>query len=242
MQDPDPVRTRLAALAMGGIVVLSLSLFNPATLTLLPGSVALLALGALGALRWRRFGLLAWRMKWFFLSLVVFFGWLGSSSGAQAAAGFLPAAGGLQEAVLRIAALLLVVGWVVWLTTAFDVSTQSAGLNRWLAPLGLTGLRVDRFSARLFLALQYFETGQGDFRRLVGEGGRMGRGRIGAAREFLVVRVAGILSGPGAEQGQIAVNSHGAVPGTESIRVVGMQVGLLWLAVGISFLVSAVGG
>lgn len=240
MKDQDPARSRLAALAMGGIVFLSLNLFNPALPTLLPGAASLTLLGAFGVFRWRRFSMLAWRMKWVFLSLLVFYGWLGSSPEAEGAAGFLPALDGLHGAALRIAALLLVIGWVVWLTTVFDISSQAGGLHRWIAPLGAIGFRVERFSTRLFLALRYFEDGQGDFRRVVCEDGRTRRGRVGAAREFLVERLSGVLSGPGSgPDGSVAAGPDQET-GAGSIRVLGLQVGLLWLAVGCSWFAAVV--
>jgi len=147
---PDRRSEWVAAAAIAGVVMLSSNLFHPTVLNLLPGLVAL-TLAGWGGYPWRRALALIWRFKWFYLSLLVFFGWMHPSVDVESSQGWWPAVEGLADAGTRIAALMLLVGWVVWLTSVFDRGAQIAGLARWLAPLRLLGIRGDVFAGRLVL-------------------------------------------------------------------------------------------
>jgi len=223
----------LASAAIAGIVLLSSALVHPVPAALWPGAAALGAVALAGGYPWRRAAALAWRLKWFHLSLLFFFGWLHPS---QAGAGHLiPSADGLADASLRICALLLVVGWVVWLTSAFDRDAQIRGLARWLAPLRPLGVRGDVFALRLFLALGQFEGNRGRYRgfRDRCEGGRWSR--LKAAREFLIGGLERALSGVG--HGAAGSPVPGDMTGIGPVRqawVLPVQVILLWLAVLVS--------
>jgi hypothetical protein len=227
----------IAAAAIAGVVLLSSTLFHPKAQILLPGVVALL-LVVWGGYPWRRALALIWRLKWFYLSLLVFFGWMHPSVEPGPSQSWLPSVLGLVDAGTRIGALMLLVGWVVWLTSAFERGALIAGLALWLAPLRPLGVRGDVFAGRLFLVLAEFESHHSSYRefraaRVVGRGDR-----LKAGREFLVQRLARALSGDTVIEAPAVAS---AVTGGElrtrcSALLIG-QVGLLWVAVFGSLLV-----
>jgi hypothetical protein len=230
----------LVSAAIAGIVLLSSALVHPVPAVLLPGGVALGMLALAVGYPWRRAAALAWRLKWFHLSLLFFFGWLHpSQAGAER---LIPSLDGLADASLRICALLLVVGWVVWLTSAFDRDALVLGLARWLAPLRPLGVRGDVFALRLFLALEQFEANRGRYRgfRDRCEGGRWNR--LKAAREFLTGGLERALSGAG--HGAADSPLEGDISGVGPVRKprgLPVQVMLLWVAVLVSGWIRWVG-
>ena len=133
-------------------------------------------------------GRLALRLKWFYLSLAVFYGLWPSESGGWAL--------GLQEAGWRIAALMLVVVLVVWLTGRFSRLALVAALGALLGgPRQMLGGWGERFASRLFLALALFEDERAavEQRRAGLRGSR--RARLHEVREWLVVRLDRALEG-----------------------------------------------
>lgn len=221
----------IAAAAIAGVVMLSSVLFNPTIPILLPG-LAALAVAGWGRYPWRRALTLIWRFKWFYLSLLVFFGWMHPSAEIESSSRWWPAVDGLADAGTRIAALMLLVGWVVWLTSAFDRGTQIAGLTRWLAPLRALGVRGDVFAGRLFLALADFESQQANYRAFRAARVEDRWGRLKAGREFLVQQLEGALAGvptPGDRVASTRWSEAGC--GDRPLPFLLAQVALLWVAV-----------
>jgi hypothetical protein len=217
-----------ASLAIAGVLAMSATLVSPTSAGLAPGFLALIVLLAAGRWPLRRGLRLAWRLKWFLLSLLVFFGWFSPEAGAAGWERAVPSLQGLGDAGLRIAALLLVVFWVAWLTSAFDREVQIQGLSRWLVLLRPLGVRGDVFARRLFLALDLFEAQQDEYRRFRPRARGSRWGRLKAGREFLIERLDQSLSGDATlpEDGGVA----GSPPGRRTGGVL-WQVSLLWLAV-----------
>jgi hypothetical protein len=239
----DDVRPEwLAAAAVAGVVFLSSILFHPTVPILLPGLVALMFSGWGGWYPWRRALKLVWRLKWFYLSLLVFFGWMHPSVEVHTSPRWLPAVDGLADAGTRIVALMLLVGWVVWLTSAFDRGAQIAGLTRWLAPLRALGVRGDVFAGRLFLALAEFESQQANYRafRLAHAEDRWGR--LKAGKEFLVRQLERALAGGALEDASVVSAPWAeAESGNRPLPLLLGQVALLWAAVVASFLLREAG-
>jgi hypothetical protein len=221
----------LASLAVAGIVLMSTALVKPMAPALVPGFLALGVLALTGACPLRRGLALAWRLKWFFLSLLFFFGWWYPGAGPWGWERLLPSPEGLSEAGMRIAALVLVVCWVAWLTGVFDRNAQIQGLARWLSVLRPLGLRGEVFAHRLFLALDYFEAQRADylvFRERI-RGSRWGR--LKAGREFLISGLEGALAGS-APAGRQAIPGETATGRPrDTAGALSWQVALLWLAV-----------
>ena len=184
--------------------------------------------------RWplRRGLRLALRLKWFLLSLLLFFGWFPAGAGGAGAAGWeriVPSLQGLGDAGLRIAALLLVVFWVAWLTSALDRQAQIQGLTRWLTLLRPLGVRGDAFARRLFLALELFEAQQTEYRAFRSRISGSRWSRLRAGREFLIERLDNALGGDAAPPQKAAKVLDGPSGGSSAGLV--WQVALLWLAV-----------
>ncbi|MFO7954361.1 hypothetical protein [Thioalkalivibrio sp.] len=155
---------------------------------------------SLTGLDWGRVRRLVLRLKWFYLSLVVFYGWWPTGSEDWVA--------GLQEAGWRIAALMLVVVLVVWLTGRFPRPALVRALGGLLdGPRQVLGGWGERFARRLFLALALFEGERGalEQRRAGLRGVR--RARLAQVREWLVLRLDQALAGGGDVAAGTAVES-----------------------------------
>lgn len=136
---------------------------------------------------WRRAGRMLWRLKWFYLSLVLFYG-LWPSGGALAT--------GLAEAGWRILALMLVVLLVVWLTERFPRAVLVQALGAVLSgPRRAFGPGGQRFAQRLFLALELFERERPLLEQRRGALVGPRRVRLAAVREWLVERLDRALAG-----------------------------------------------
>ncbi len=221
---------RLASLSIAGILLISALVVNPVIAVLVPGFLALVLLSANGALPVRRWISLAWRLKWFFVSLIFFFGWMQPSSGSQGWVRAYPSVTGLLEVGVRIAALILIVGWIAWFTKVFDRDAQVRGLVRWLSPLRPLGLRGEVFATRLFLSLDYFEAQRSQYLAFRARVTGTRWTRLMAGRDFMVARVGDALAGIPPEGPRTVVADPGRVPMlTRSWRLC-WQVGLLWLA------------
>lgn len=220
-------------MAVAGVVVISALLVNPVAAVLLPSLAALMLLVAAGSFPLRRALALAWRLKWFLLSLLLFFGWLYPGGGEAAWERALPSFRGLLEATIRITALLVVVCWVAWLTHAFDRERQVVGLSRWLTLLRPFGFRGDAFARRLFLALDYFQAQHQAYRtfRQQVDGSRWTR--LQAGREFLIVGLDRALAG--AEPLPVGPSPPAAAVPVARATAPEWQVLLLWVAVAMTF-------
>ncbi|AHE98649.1 hypothetical protein [Thioalkalivibrio paradoxus] len=230
---PETRAARLASLGIAGVVLMSGNVLAPAAVALLPGFLVLLGFWLTGGFPWRRAAGLVWRLKWFYLSLLVFFGWLQGPSQPDVAWGaMLPSLPGLGEAAIRIAALALVVGWVAWFTTAFDRPAQIAGLLRWLNLLRPLGIRGERFARRLFLALDYFEHQHRHYREFRDRCSGTRWRRLMAGREFLVKGLDRALSGrPVSDAVAPAPAERAGGPDPAATRAgLAWQVSLLWVA------------
>ncbi|TVP81481.1 MAG: hypothetical protein EA346_05200 [Thioalkalivibrio sp.] len=231
----------LASLAVAGIVLMSSVLVNPMAPALVPGFLALGILTLTGACPLRRGLALAWRLKWFFLSLLFFFGWWYPGAGPWGWERLLPSPEGLSEAAMRIAALVLIVCWVAWLTGVFDRNAQIQGLARWLSLLRPLGLRGEVFANRLFLALDYFEAQRADyleFRERI-RGSR--RGRLKAGREFLISGLEGALAGAAPAGRQAMPGETGTGKSQDAAGELSWQVALLWIAVLVALAIRVAG-
>lgn len=185
---PGSREVTAAALAILGVLGASAALVPAAPPVV--GMVAVLASGLAlgGGVDGRRVGRLVLRLKWFYLSLAVFYGVWPTGSG-----GWVP---GLQEAGCRIAALMLVVVLVVWLTGRFPRFALVRALGALLSgPRQVFGGWGERFARRLFLALSLFEGDREEIeqRRAGLQGSR--RVRLHQVREWLVRRLDEALAG-----------------------------------------------
>ena len=155
---------------------------------------------ALTGLDWGRAGRLVLRLKWFYLSLVVFYGVWPTGGGDWGT--------GLQVAGWRIAALMLVVVLVVWMTGRFPRPALVRALGGILGgPRQVLGGWGERFARRLFLALAMFEG-----ERVALEQRRAGlrgvrRARLAQVREWLVLRLDQALAGGGAVTAELPAES-----------------------------------
>lgn len=197
---------------------------SAALLTVEPGAVLAMALVTFGLVSrrgfpWRRAGRMLWRLKWFYLSLVVFYGLWPTGSGA---------AMGLAEAGWRIVALMQVVALVVWLTERFPRAVLVQALGALLAgPRQAFGPGGQRFAQRLFLALELFERERPllEQRRstLVGPG----RVRLAVVRDWLVEGLDRALAGDvGPLEGSA---TEAAARGTAPLALVA---GVVWVWLG----------
>ena len=195
------VRTAIAAL-------LAVVAASAALVTAEPAVVLVLALVAAGltarrGFPWRRAGRMLWRLKWFYLSLVLFYG-LWPSGGAFAT--------GLAEAGWRILALMLVVLLVVWLTERFPRAVLVQALGSILSGPRQASGGGRRFAQRLFLALELFERERPLLERRRGALVGPRRERLAAVRDWLVERLDRALAGDVGPLEGAATNA--AVPGT----------------------------
>ncbi len=190
---PDPHAVRLGIWGLLGVLGASAVLVTALPWVLAVIAAVVLGLAAAEGLPWRRAGRLILRMKWFYLSLLVFYG-LWPTEGESLAAGLLEAGG-------RILALVLVLFLVVWLTEHFPRTVLVRSLGRLLGgPRQMLGGWGERFSGRLFLALALFESERPsvEARRAGLDGSR--RNRLRAVHEWLVVQLDRALTGGGPMQ------------------------------------------
>ncbi len=218
-----------AGLAILGVVAASAALVpaDPLVVVLVAGLCA--GLGLTGGVEWRRAGRLMLRLKWFYLSLAVFYGLWPAQTG--------DAFQGLQEAGWRIVALMLVVVLVVWLTGRFSRSALVGALGALLGgPRQVLGGWGESFARRLFLALALFEDEKASVeQRRAGLRGSRGA-RLLAVREWLVERLDQALAGGAELQPEAwkadAGDAEGGVPWW----------GLAWLWAGVMLVWAALLG
>lgn len=185
---PDPHAVRLGIWGLLGVLGASAVLVTAEVGVLAVISAMIFGLALMDGLDWKRAGRLILRMKWFYLSLLVFYGLWPPMGGGWVV--------GLEEALVRILALILVLLLVVWLTEHFPRSVLVRSLGALLGgPRQRLGGWGDRFARRLFLALSVFEHDRPALEaRRAGLGGSR-RARLRAVREWLIERLDRALSG-----------------------------------------------
>ncbi|MBK1692086.1 CbiQ family ECF transporter T component [Ectothiorhodospira mobilis] len=134
----------IACVAQGGWPVLTAG-----------GALVAAGLARLGSPGLRRFAAMAARLKWFFLSIVLVFGWF--TPGLPLAPGLgplSPSVTGLLQGLERALVLLLALGAVVWLLQGTCRERLVQGLLWLTRPLARLSFPRERFAVRLVLTLE----------------------------------------------------------------------------------------
>ena len=98
--------------------------------------------------------LLARRLRWFFLSILILYFWFYPGTELIPMMGrFSPALEGVNQAVLRIASLLIVISYSVFLVQLTPRDDIISGIQFILSPLTYFGIDSSRFALRLGLVL-----------------------------------------------------------------------------------------
>ncbi|MDX2477872.1 MAG: hypothetical protein QNL05_10975 [Gammaproteobacteria bacterium] len=98
--------------------------------------------------------LLAKRLRWFFLSILILYLWFYPGSELIPMMGrFSPSVEGINEAVLRITSLLLVISYSVFLVQLTPRDDIICGIQFILSPLSYLRIDTSRFALRLGLVL-----------------------------------------------------------------------------------------
>lgn len=120
----------------------------------LGGLVALLML-SLRFRHWRALLAVLRRLRFFFLSIAIVYGWFTPGEPVwPALSGLSPSWQGLEEGLLRVAALVVLVGAVRLMLEAADRPAFIAGLRWWARPLRPLGVDPERLALRLVLTLE----------------------------------------------------------------------------------------
>ncbi|WP_018863882.1 hypothetical protein [Thioalkalivibrio sp. ARh3] len=214
--------------ALPAVLLVSVSLATAKPVVVLAVLVGAAGLIWVGPFAWRRCGRLLWRLKWFYLSLLVFFGVWPVDAQVDSALS------SLVEALWRIGALALVVVLVVWLTERFSRGELVRALSSFLAgPGGCFGTWGERFAQRLFLALALFESDRVDIERERGMLRGGWRERLQGARDWLIVRLDRALSGDvrapaiDASAGRRRMPPHGGAGAVVWLWMVAVAVGAM---------------
>lgn len=123
----------------------------------LAGGCVWVALGLwyLGGQGIDRFVTMVGRLKWFFVSIILVFGWFTPGTPLLPLAGeLLPSREGLVLGLQRSLVLVLAVGAVVWLLKTTRRDELVKGLLWLTRPLALLGFPRERFAVRLVLTLE----------------------------------------------------------------------------------------
>ncbi|MBK1673823.1 hypothetical protein CKO35_11000 [Ectothiorhodospira shaposhnikovii] len=119
------------------------------------GGLAVAALAATGPAGVSQFWNMSRRLKWFFLSIILVFGWFTPGAPLLDWAGsWSPAREGLMMGLQRTLVLVLAVAAVVWLLQATSRESLVRGLLWLTRPLAPLGLPRERFAVRLVLTLE----------------------------------------------------------------------------------------
>lgn len=103
----------------------------------------------------RRLARTVWRLRFFYLSLIVLYGWISPGEPALPALGpFSPSLAGLESALRYIAVLAVIALTVQLLMAAFNRDQLVGALRWWLKPVGVLGLDRDRLALRLILVAE----------------------------------------------------------------------------------------
>lgn len=119
------------------------------------GLLAAVALAATGAEGVGRFLAMSRRLKWFFLSIILIFGWFTPGTPLLEWMGaWSPGREGLVMGLQRTLVLVLAVAAVVWLLHVTSRESLVKGLLWLTRPLAPLGLPRERFAVRLVLTLE----------------------------------------------------------------------------------------
>lgn len=114
-----------------------------------------LGLGVLGSAAWRRFGQMARRLVWFYLSIFLIFGWFTPGLPLWPALGsFSPTDIGVLAGLQHTLLIVLSLGAVIWLLQTTSQDTLVRGLLWLTQPLQAVGFPAQRFAVRLVLTLE----------------------------------------------------------------------------------------
>lgn len=98
---------------------------------------------------------MVWRLRWFFLSIVLIYGWLTSGQAFwQGAPDWLPSREGLALAGHRIAVLVLIVTAVSLLLSTMQRESLISALYWLTSPLRLFGVSPERMAVRIVMTLE----------------------------------------------------------------------------------------
>lgn len=144
--------------------VIALALVVGAIACLAGGGWADIALVGLAAILWSRWvpglslrhlGRTIRRLRYFYLSLLLLYGWFSPGEPAMPALGaYSPSIDGVLKAARYIAVLMAITSLVQLLMAAYSRETLVAGLRWWLRPLRAVRLDPDRVALRLMLVVE----------------------------------------------------------------------------------------
>jgi len=101
---------------------------------------------------------MCWRLKWFYLSLIISFGWFNSGdviAVKYVSESLLPTHQGLLEGLLRALAMVAIVSWVAIVMNSCTREELIAGIVWLCKPLSIFGVESQRFALRLVMTLEY---------------------------------------------------------------------------------------
>ncbi len=102
----------------------------------------------------RQILLLARKLRWFFLSIVILYFWFYPGMDLLPSLGrFSPSVEGVNQAALRISSLLVVISYSGFLLLLTPRDDLVSGIQYLLSPLGFIGIDSQRFALRLGLVL-----------------------------------------------------------------------------------------
>lgn len=128
-----------------------------------------------------------WRLRFFYLSLIVLYGWISPGEPALPALGaFSPSLAGLVSALRYIAVLAVIAMTVQLLMAALSRDELVGALRWWLKPLGVLGLERDRVALRLILVAEVLPRLQALARETTG-GTAAQRGPVAVTRRAAAV-------------------------------------------------------
>jgi hypothetical protein len=108
-----------------------------------------------------RFFVMMRRMRWLFLSIFLIYAY---TTPGQYLLGFplevAPTYEGLHAGLLQVGRIALVIAGVAVLMATSTREVLMVGIYSIIKPLGLIGVSPERFTARLYLTLQYIETSE----------------------------------------------------------------------------------
>jgi energy-coupling factor transport system permease protein len=108
-----------------------------------------------------RFFVMIRRMRWLFLSIFLIYAY---TTPGQYLIGFplevAPTSEGLHAGLLQVSRIALVIAGVVVLMATSTREVLMVGIYSIIKPLSLIGISPERFTARLYLTLQYIETSE----------------------------------------------------------------------------------
>ena len=105
-----------------------------------------------------RFFLMVRRMRWLFVSMLIIYSY--ATPGEYLAnwpVDFAPTYEGISQGVFQIGKICLILAGISLLMAASTKEALMAGIHSIIRPLKCLGLDPERFTARLFLTLQYIE-------------------------------------------------------------------------------------